>query len=149
MMIQMGISCLLLTLTGLQLLTMSEILPFTVLARVEHLSYTFIDIFICCYRGEELMNEVRFNIYSSNIFRILFFLNLHHQSALVKEKMYGSGIFYLKYSKLNRKYQNAIKSLILMPNIRACKPIIISGGGVIDLTLSAFMAVRIINFCCK
>ena len=73
MMIQMGISCLLLTLTGLQLLTMSEILPFTVLARVEHLSYTFIDIFICCYRGEELMNEVRFNIYSSNIFRILFF----------------------------------------------------------------------------
>lgn len=57
-MIQMGICCFLLTLTGLQLLTIQEVLSVQVWARFQHLSYTFIDLFIYCYRGEELMNEV-------------------------------------------------------------------------------------------
>ena len=54
----MGICCILLTLTGLQLLTLQEFFSMQVFARIEHLSYTFIDLFIYCYRGEELMNEV-------------------------------------------------------------------------------------------
>lgn len=57
-MIQMGVCCFLLTLTGLQLLTLPEFFSAQVLARIQHLSYTFIDLFIYCYRGEELMNEV-------------------------------------------------------------------------------------------
>ena len=60
MLIQMGISCLLLSFTGFQMLTTNNIFSVKFLARVQHLSYTLFEFFIYCYQGEELMYQVKF-----------------------------------------------------------------------------------------
>lgn len=58
MLIQLGVSSLLISFTGFEMLTTHNIFSIKFLARIQHLTYTLFELFIYCYQSEELMFQV-------------------------------------------------------------------------------------------